>query len=89
MIKLTETPLDNRLILKEDEAPTKTASGIHLPNESQEKPYKGTVMAVGPLCTLKAGDRVRYAQRAGDKITEAGQDYLTMRETDIYTKLKK
>jgi chaperonin GroES len=73
-------------------AETKTASGIYIPETAQEKPQKGTVVAVGngkvdePL-TVKVGDQVLYGKYAGTEITYDGKEYLIMRETDIYAVL--
>jgi len=70
-------------------AETMTASGIYIPETAQEKPQKGTVVAVGegkkdePL-TVKAGDQVLYGKYAGTEITYDGKEYLIMRESDIY-----
>jgi hypothetical protein len=41
-------PLQDRVIVKQSEAETKTASGIVLPDSAKEKPTKGKVIAVGP-----------------------------------------
>src|SRR5688572_709453 len=41
-------PLADRVIVKQSEAETKTASGIVLPDTAKEKPTKGKVIAAGP-----------------------------------------
>lgn len=87
---INETPLDNRIIVKEDEAPSKRASGIVLEGESKIKPYTGVVLASGPDCsTVKLHDQVRYPKRAGEQIEINGEEYLMLRETDCYTILNK
>ena len=66
MGKINITPLADRVIIKQAEAETATASGIIIPDTAQEKPQKGKVMAVGkgtkenPV-TVKSGDTVLYA----------------------------
>lgn len=93
---ITETPLDNRIILLEDAAPEVRESGIILAGQAGGvviaggvKPYTGTVLAVGPeVKGLKVMDKVRYSQRGGEKIIIDLEEYLMVRETDIYTKLK-
>ena len=40
-------PLADRIIVEQEEAEAKTASGIVLPDAAQEKPQLGTVLAVG------------------------------------------
>jgi len=44
---LSVTPLPGYITLKLVEAETKTASGLELPDASQEKPQIGKVLAVG------------------------------------------
>ncbi|HTO15988.1 MAG TPA: co-chaperone GroES [Edaphocola sp.] len=81
-------PLHDRVIIKANEAETKTAGGIIIPDTAKEKPSKGTVIAVGvgkkdePM-TVKAGDNVLYSKYAGTEINIDGQDLLIMRESDL------
>jgi len=69
-------------------AETKTASGIIIPDTAQEKPQKGTVVAVGngkkdePM-TVSVGDTVLYGKYAGTEFKYEGSDFLIMRESDI------
>jgi len=81
-------PIGDRVVVEAAPAETKTASGIYIPETAQEKPQKGTVVAVGegkkdePL-TVKAGDQVLYGKYAGTDIQIEGDDFLIMRESDI------
>ena len=86
-------PLYDRVVLKRDEAISKTAGGIVLPDTAKDKPQKGTVIAVGdghiskdgkrnPL-TLKVGDKVIFTSYAGDEILLGEEDYLLLRESDV------
>jgi chaperonin GroES len=81
-------PLKDRVLVEPHEAETKTTSGIIIPDSAQEKPQKGTVVAVGngkkdePM-TVKVGDVVLYGKYAGTEIKFDGNDYLIMREDDI------
>ena len=85
-------PIGDRVVVEAAPPETKTASGIYIPETAQEKPQKGTVVAVGegkkdePL-TVKAGDQVLYGKYAGTEITYEGKEYLIMRESDIYAVL--
>lgn len=89
MSKLKIKPLADRVVIQANEAEEKTSSGIIIPDTAQEKPQKGTVVAVGtgkpdePL-TVKAGDTVLYGKYAGTEISIDGDDYLIMRESDIF-----
>ncbi|YBU89024.1 MAG: co-chaperone GroES [Candidatus Walczuchella monophlebidarum] len=81
-------PLGDRVLVKYDEAETKTASGIIIPDTAKEKPQQGTVVAVGfgkknePM-TVKIGDKILYGKYSGTEIKHEGEDYLIMRESDI------
>tara|TARA_B100000963_G_C22547102_1_gene634936 strand:- start:600 stop:881 length:282 start_codon:yes stop_codon:yes gene_type:complete len=93
MSKLNITPLADRVILKQADAETKTASGIIIPDTAQEKPQKGSVMAVGngtkdnPM-TVKVGDTVLYGKYAGTELKHNEQDYIIMKESDILAIIK-
>lgn len=86
-------PLGDRIVLKREDALTKTAGGIVLPDTAKDKPQKGTIVSVGdghvtkdgkklPL-TLKAGDRVIFTSYAGDEITIGDDELLLLRESDV------
>ncbi len=81
-------PLSDRVVIQPQEAETKTASGIYIPDSAKEKPQHGTVVAVGkgkkdhPM-TVKVGDSVLYGKYAGTELKLEGKDYLIMREEDI------
>ncbi|MBT3418417.1 MAG: co-chaperone GroES [Flavobacteriales bacterium] len=89
MSKLNITPLADRVLIKVSEAETKTASGIIIPDNAQEKPQKGKIAAIGkgtkenPI-TVKVGDTVLYGKYAGTELKHKGEDYLIMKESDIF-----
>ncbi|MBA3647585.1 MAG: co-chaperone GroES [Chitinophagales bacterium] len=89
MSKVNLKPLADRVLVQPADAEEKTKGGIIIPDTAKEKPMKGTVMAVGggkkdePM-TVKAGDTVLYGKYAGTEITIEGQEYLIMRESDIF-----
>ena len=88
MANLTIKPLADRVIVEPAAAETKTASGIIITDTAQEKPQKGTVVAVGngkkdePM-TVSVGDTVLYGKYAGTEFKYEGSDFLIMRESDI------
>ena len=88
MTKTKITPLADRVLVQAAAAETKTASGIIIPDTAQEKPQKGSVVAVGkgtkenPI-TVKVGDNVLYGKYAGNELKYDGEDYLIMKESDI------
>lgn len=90
--KLSITPVagtKNRVIVKADPAETVTKGGIIIPDTAQEKPQRGTIMAVsskdedGNTPVVKEGNKVLYGKYAGTEIQIDGEDYLIMRESDI------
>ncbi len=57
-------PLQDRVLVRPADAEEKTAGGIIIPDTAQEKPQKGTVMAVGPgkkdePTSVKEGDSIQ------------------------------
>jgi chaperonin GroES len=86
-------PLGDRVIVKPKEAEETTKGGIILPDTAKEKPIEGTIVAVGTgkvedgktvEMTVKVGDLVLYGKYGGTEITVEGEEYLIMRENDIY-----
>lgn len=94
-MKINIKPIGDRVIVEQDPAETVTKSGIYIPAMAQEKPLKGTIVAIGegrfsdvinslvPL-SVKLGDRVLYGKHIGTEITHDGKDYLIMKEGDMY-----
>ena len=86
-------PLYDNIIVKRLEAETTTSSGIIIPDNAQEKPQQGEIVAVGPGKTLdngqvrapqvKAGDRILFRKFGGTDIKVNGQEFLMVREEDI------
>ncbi len=81
-------PLSDRVLVVPQEAETKTASGIYIPDSAKEKPQQGKVVAVGKGTkdhdmTVKVGDIVLYGKYSGSELKHEGNDYLIMREEDI------
>ena len=89
MSKVKIKPLADRVLVESAAAEETTASGIIIPDTAKEKPQRGKIVAVGtgkkdePL-TVKEGDEVLYGKYAGTEITIDGNDYLIMRESDIF-----
>ncbi|MEX1041884.1 MAG: co-chaperone GroES [Pirellulaceae bacterium] len=87
-------PLGDRVVVRRDEQEEKTAGGIFLPDNAQNKPARGVVVSVGdgrmlpdgsrsPL-QVKAGDRVVFSAYAGsDTFTIADDEVILLREDDI------
>jgi chaperonin GroES len=82
----------NRVIVEPAPAETKTASGLYIPDTAQEKPQRGTIIAVsekdedGKTPQLKAGDKILFGKYSGTEINIGDKNYLIMRESDILVK---
>ncbi len=90
-------PLDDRVIVRPNEAEQTTAGGIVLPDSAREKPQRGTIVAVGPGKLLDSGNRgelsvavgdvVIYGKYGGSEIEVDGEELKILRESDILAKL--
>ena len=81
-------PLADRVLLKQEKAEAKTASGIILPEAAQEKTQTAKVEAVGPgtdkeKITVKVGDRVMYDKYSGTQVKIDGEEFLIVKNSDI------
>ena len=81
-------PLADRVLVKNDKAETKTASGLIIPEAAQEKTKTAVVVEVGPgtdenKITVKKGDRIMYDKYAGTQVKIDGEDHLILRMSDI------
>ncbi len=86
-------PLEDRIVVKPQEAETKTAGGIVLPDTAKEKPLMGKVVAVGPGKMLDSGKRssmsvkkndvVLYGKYSGSEVEVDGVEYKIVRESEI------
>lgn len=82
------TPLADRVLVKNDQAETKTASGLYIPEAAQEKTQTAVVVAVGPgteddKITVKPGDRIMYDKYSGTQVKIDGEDHLIVKMSDI------
>jgi chaperonin GroES len=87
-------PLSDRIVIKPAPAEEKTKGGIILPDTAKEKPVVGEVVAVGPgkvtddgkkvPMEVKVGDKVLYGKYSGTEVTVEGEEYLIMREADVF-----
>ncbi len=93
------TPLHDRIIVKPAQAEETTKGGIIIPDTAKEKPMQGEVVAVGKgkvaddgkmiAMSVKVGDVVLYGKYAGTEFNVDGEEYLMMRETDVFAIVNK
>ena len=87
-------PLADRVVIKPAAAEEKTKGGIILPDTAKEKPVIGEVVAIGPgkvmengtrvALEVKVGDRVLYGKYSGTEVILDGEEYMIMRESDLF-----
>ena len=82
---MTVKPLGSRVLIKIQEAETKTKAGLYIPDTAQEKTQTGTVVAVGEdeNISVKAGHKVMYDKYAGSSVKIDGEDHLIVKNEDI------
>lgn len=77
-------PLGDRVVAVREEAQTKTASGLYLPDNAKEKAVAAVVQAIGPdVKTLKKGDKIVYKEYATTELKIDGTEYLLVKEEDV------
>ncbi|MEJ2195219.1 MAG: co-chaperone GroES [Ignavibacteriaceae bacterium] len=98
MSELKLKPLADRIVVRAMEAEETTKGGIILPDTAKEKPVEGTIVAAGPgkisddgkkiEMEVKVGDKVLYGKYSGTEITVEGEEFLIMRESDVFAIVK-
>ena len=92
-------PLEDRIVVRTQEAEETTTSGLVIPDTAKEKPQQGEVLAVGPgrrseqtgeiiPLDVKVGDTVVYSKYGGTEITDGGEDLLILNGRDILAIVK-
>ena len=92
-------PLEDRIVVRPEEAQETTVSGLVIPDTAKEKPQQGEVLAIGPgrraensgeliPIDLAVGDTVVYSKYGGTEITVDGEDLLILSSRDVLAKQK-
>lgn len=84
MSKVNIRPLNMRVVVKQDAAEEKTASGLYIPDSAKEKPQTGTVVAISNITSLAVGEKVIYGKFTGTEVELDGENYLILKESDIF-----
>ena len=93
-------PLEDRIVVRAQEAEETTTSGLVIPDTAKEKPQQGEVLAVGPgrrsdqtgdliPVDVAVGDVVVYSKYGGTEITVDGEDLLILTSRDVLAKVAK
>jgi chaperonin GroES len=97
-ITMALRPLEDRIVVKANEAETTTASGLVIPDTAKEKPQEGTVIAVGPgrfddgvrvPMDVKVGDVVLYSKYGGTEVKSGTDELLVLSARDILAIVEK
>jgi len=91
-------PLADWVVAQQEEAVTKTASGLYLPDKAAEKPKVAKVIAIGPgrvskdnkrvPMDVKVGDRIVYKSYSTTDVKIDNKEYVLVKEEDIIATLK-
>ncbi|HEY4695221.1 MAG TPA: co-chaperone GroES [Candidatus Nanoarchaeia archaeon] len=85
-------PMAGYALLAPEEAAEKTASGLYLPDNAQERPARGQVIAVGAStfdhgqevkAQFKIGDNVIYKKWGGDELKVNDEEYKLVKFDDV------
>ncbi|MEN6536697.1 MAG: co-chaperone GroES [Bryobacteraceae bacterium] len=93
-------PIGDRVLVRpdRDEGEGLSAGGVVIPGTVERAPTTGVIVQVGPgregrdgrrvAPEVSAGDRVIFAEGAGDAITVDGEDLLVMGEDDVVARIE-
>ncbi len=87
-------PLEDRIVVKSNDAEQTTASGLVIPDTAKEKPQEGTVVAVGPgrwnedgderiPLDIEVGDTVIFSKYGGTEVKYGGEEFLILSGRDV------
>ena len=91
-------PINDKIVVRRDEAADKSKAGILLPDTAKEKPRRGKVLALGNGRILDNGSRLEWSieegqtvifgHYAGTEVDVDGEAFLILSESDILAILK-
>ena len=83
-------PLADHIVAVREEAETKTASGLYIPEAAKEKSVMAKVVAVGKdVKEVKVGDRIVYKEYSVTELKTDGKEYLIVKEKEVLATLAK
>ena len=78
-------PIGNRVLVKRVEEANVTSSGIIIPDNVQEKPSRGEVVAVSKeVEVLACGNLVLFGKFAGNEVSMGTEKFLVLEVEDIF-----
>jgi chaperonin GroES len=82
-------PLADWVVAEQEEAVTKTASGLYLPDKAAEKPKIAKVVKTGKAVKeIKVGDRIVYKSYSTTEVKVDNKDFILVKEEDILATVK-
>lgn len=82
-------PLADYVVAEGEEAETKTASGLYLPEKAAEKPKVAKVLAVGKdVKQVKVGNRIIYKSYSTTDVKVGVDEYILVKEEDVLATVK-
>lgn len=82
-------PLADYVVAQAEEPETRTASGLYIPGNAQEKPKIAKVLAVGKSANqVKVGDRIIYKGYSTTDVKVGKDDYILVKEEDVLATVK-
>ncbi|CAN5659885.1 co-chaperone GroES [soil metagenome] len=82
-------PLADYVVAEAEKAETKTASGLFLPDNAQEKPKVAKVLAAGKdVKQVKVGDRILYKSYSTTDVKLGAEEFILVKEEDILATVK-
>ncbi len=82
-------PLADYVVATPEAAETKTASGLYLPDNAQEKPKVAKIVAVGKdVKNVKTGDRIIYKGYSTTDVKIGNDEYILVKEEDVLATVK-
>lgn len=82
-------PLADFVVAEQEEAQSKTASGLYLPGNAQERPKIAKVLAVGKdVKQLKVGDKIIYKSYSTTDVKIGTEDFILVKEEDVLATVK-
>ncbi len=82
-------PLADWVVAEQEEAETRTSSGLYLPDKAAEKPKVAKVLKVGSkVKNVKPGDRIVYKSYSTTEVKIDDTEYILVKEEDILATVK-
>ncbi len=91
------TPVADRVVLKTIKVEDKTKSGIIIAGKAEERPMQAEIIAVGPggmimgneiKMYVKPGQKVIFNKYVGTEVKIDDEDYVIVKQDDIYAILE-